>query len=102
MVGVDGLLARLEVAEATQVHRLSGAESADDHPTGRVVGRRGERPECGIAAEVDEVVEHVLDGCPGTVGVPEGTHRVAWPARHQGLVLLGVHRSSAGLSRSTW
>src|SRR4029450_3369999 len=92
LVGIDRVLLRLEAAQAAQVHGLAGAESADDHPAGGGVGTRGQCAEGGVAVEVDEVVEHPLDRCPGPVWVPERAHWVGSTVQPVGLALLLLHR----------
>ena len=75
---------RLEILKAPQVDRLARAELAHDDPDLGVVGPRGEVAVGRIAAEVDELAEHILDVSSGPVRIAKRPHRVepTPPAAH--------------------
>jgi hypothetical protein len=54
----------LEILKAPQVDRLSRAEFPDNHPHHRVVRAGREVTIRGIAAEIDELTDQVLDVGP--------------------------------------
>ncbi len=60
-IGVDGILMCLEILKTPQVDRLASPELPHDDPHHGVVGTGREVTIRRIAAEVDELADHILD-----------------------------------------
>jgi hypothetical protein len=81
---ITSVFGRLEILQAPQVDGLAGAEFSHDHADHGVVRAGRQMAVRGIAAEIDELIDQVLDVGPRTVWVAERTHRVkpTSPAAH--------------------
>src|ERR1700734_889750 len=75
---------RLEILKTAQVDRLAGPQLPHDDPDHGVVRAGRDVPVRRIAAEVDELADHIFDVCSRSVRVAERAYRIerAPPAAH--------------------